>query len=599
MPEILTESFCERCGTRYTFESASPKGPRLKGLRTVSRGLKNFVMSDDTSMDEAMAAARNETDREATSQQLDAFHKTFNFCMSCRQYTCGNCWNEVEGRCLSCAPHLGQDVLGSPFPNVETSSALPFGLTSPVLEEHNGHDQPDTITAAPMAWPTSDLMREEEQAAVSFETVIAEHEAETEAEPGLEEIDPLARLAALDWTPTDDATVELAAPVEEAAVEPEAALEPEAAAFEPEPEPEPAEAEPVAWQALPAETEASPWQPDVEPVAAEASPEPVEPEAAPEEFDDRAAAASAQTSDLFRRFSAGQDIDDAIAAYERAQAAADALADAPAPETTPARETAPVQPPAPQVQPAPTAASEPEPERVAAVAQPEPELPAEPEPIVAAAPPELATEPVREAEPEPIAAVAWPEPESRAQPQPEPEVMPRPEPVAPVAPPQQAPALDLDRVAAWAQPAAPPEPQPEPEPVAEPMAPTPGYEPEPIAAGREDLVPQPTWQIVAPENPPEPAWPAQPQWPAQPEWPNPREATEGLAFLGRPAQPTGGIEALWAESAREVTASVATTGPGAVPVAGRPAGGVQPCVSCGLSLSANARFCRRCGSRQG
>ena len=24
MPEILTESFCERCGTRYTFESDAP-----------------------------------------------------------------------------------------------------------------------------------------------------------------------------------------------------------------------------------------------------------------------------------------------------------------------------------------------------------------------------------------------------------------------------------------------------------------------------------------------------------------------------------------------------------------------------------------------
>jgi hypothetical protein len=610
MPEILTESFCERCGTRYTFESASPKGPRLKGLRTVSRGLKNFVMSDDTSMDEAMAAARNETDREATSQQLDAFHKTFNFCMSCRQYTCSNCWNDVEGRCLSCAPHLGQDVLGSPFPNVETSSALPFGLTSPVLEEHNGHDQPETITAAPMAWPTSDLMREEEQAAVSFETVIAEHEAETQAEPeAIEEFDPLARLAALDWTPAEDATVEPAAPPAEEAVEPEAAafepepaparwqtlsVEPEPRSLAPEPEPEPVEAEPVAWQTLPAETEASPWQPELEPVAADASPETVEPEAAPEEFDDRAAAASAQTSDLFRRFSAGQDIDDAIAAYERAQAAADALADDSAPETT----AAPVQPPVqPQVQPAPTSGPEPEPERVAAVARPEPALPPEPEPVEAAAP--SAPEPVSEAQPEPIAAVAWPEPESRPRPQPEPEVPLRPEPVAPVAPPERLPAPDLDRVAAWTQPATAPEPQPEPEPVAQPGAPTPGYEPEPIAAGREDLVPQPTWQIVAPENPPEPEWPAQPQWPAQPEWPNPREATDGLSFLGRPAQPTGGIEALWAESAREVTAGVATAGRDVAPAAGRPAGGVQPCVSCGLSLSANARFCRRCGSRQG
>lgn len=103
MTEILTESFCERCGTRYTFESARPK-TRLKGVKVLSRGLKNFVLSDNTSIDEAMAAARSETDREASAHQLDAFHKTFNFCMSCRQYTCPNCWNEPEARCLSCAP---------------------------------------------------------------------------------------------------------------------------------------------------------------------------------------------------------------------------------------------------------------------------------------------------------------------------------------------------------------------------------------------------------------------------------------------------------------------------------------------------------------
>jgi hypothetical protein len=103
MTEILTESFCERCGTRYTFESARPK-TRLKSVKVLSRGLKNFVLSDDTSIDEAMAAARSETDREVTAHQLDAFHKTFNFCMSCRQYTCPNCWNEPEARCLSCAP---------------------------------------------------------------------------------------------------------------------------------------------------------------------------------------------------------------------------------------------------------------------------------------------------------------------------------------------------------------------------------------------------------------------------------------------------------------------------------------------------------------
>ena len=117
MPEILTESFCERCGTRYTFESAAPRKTRRLGqFKTLSKGLKNYVLSDDTSMDEAMAAARSDLERETTAQQLDAFHATFNFCMNCRQYTCSNCWNQAEGRCLTCSPFLGRDVLGSPFP---------------------------------------------------------------------------------------------------------------------------------------------------------------------------------------------------------------------------------------------------------------------------------------------------------------------------------------------------------------------------------------------------------------------------------------------------------------------------------------------------
>jgi hypothetical protein len=147
--------------------------------------------------------------------------------------------------------------------------------------------------------------------------------------------------------------------------------------------------------------------------------------------------------------------------------------------------------------------------------------------------------------------------------------------------------------------------EPEPERIAAAVRPEP---PEPPA--RDDIVAQPTWSIVAPDTssadatgtgvplipPSEPgaqpaAASAEPQWPAQPQWPSERPSA-GLPFLGRPAAPTGGIEALWAESAREVVSAPAD-------VAARAAGGVQPCVSCGLSLSANARFCRRCGSRQG
>jgi hypothetical protein len=50
------------------------------------------------------------------------------------------------------------------------------------------------------------------------------------------------------------------------------------------------------------------------------------------------------------------------------------------------------------------------------------------------------------------------------------------------------------------------------------------------------------------------------------------------------------MDALWAASARDVVSGVQDVGP---------VGGVQPCNNCGLSLSANARFCRRCGTRQG
>jgi ribosomal protein L40E len=51
-------------------------------------------------------------------------------------------------------------------------------------------------------------------------------------------------------------------------------------------------------------------------------------------------------------------------------------------------------------------------------------------------------------------------------------------------------------------------------------------------------------------------------------------------------------DALWAASAQEVLARPAAA-PASVVT------GVQPCSSCGLSLSATARFCRRCGTRQG
>jgi ribosomal protein L40E len=575
MSEILTESFCERCGTRYTFESATPRGARLKGIKTLSRGLKNFVMSDDTSIDEAMAAARSESDREVTVHQLDAFHETFNFCMSCRQYTCGNCWNEAENQCLSCSPHLGHEILPAPFPNIDANMGLP---TAAAGNGANGHGavSPSGYTDLPTfdtsAWPTADLVTEQPPA------------------PGIEE--PPAQVAEptgetplpADFLIGDDMPLPADFPIDETA--PSAAAEPVEAA-----------AEAVV-------AEAAAVVPALTPEPAPAPGATLGEEAA-EETDLRAAAAAAQTAAMLQRFRPGQSLDEALAEYESehepAEAAAEVasvLAEEPviaeeAPETVEAEAEA-----APDVQ----ITTEPAAEPVAAEAEVE-------------AP--VAEELVAEPEPEPV-VVAEAGTEAEAALDVQIAAEPAAEPVVAEAEVESPVAEEL----------VPAEPEPEPVVAAEAETPV-AAEPEPIASQprRDDKVEQPTWRIVAPEEPPavapvvtpppapaapteapatppaaiqaqepvapvapEPAaTPAEPQWPTQPQWPAQARTSEGLPFLGRPAAPTGGLEALWAESAREVTAAPAAT----------TRAGVEPCVSCGLSLSATARFCRRCGTRQG
>jgi hypothetical protein len=563
MPEILTESFCERCGTRYTFESAAPASKRLGKVKTLSRGFRNFVMSDDSSLDEAMAAARNDVEREATSQQLDAFHRAFNFCMSCRQYTCGNCWNEAEGQCLTCSPHLGQEILPAPFSNLETA---------PIMDAATSMDD--------LAWPTSDL-RDDVPADYPIDIAPAAIVAGAAATNGFdtlpvpedEPIDLVARLTRV-------------APVKDVGIEGAGITEPVVA------EAGTVEAN-VAFEAIEAEVVAETAGADV--VAAEAAePETVAPEPAapvPPIPDDRVAAATAQTSDLLGRFRPGQSLDAEIAAYEAA-AGIEPEVETPSQPGTPrdtdrlaanaataaairaaaAADRAGVVPATPATPPRPIEASAPEP--VEPVAAEVPPVRPEPEPVVAAKPVE---QPPVEMEPivvPPAAAITTPEP-----------VVVEPE--APV----------LEPLAAQAT--APQVGEPEPVAASAPEAPWPA---EPT---RVDVVPQPTWQIVAPDSAaavgpnghplagvPEatPAPPAvEPQWPAQPEWPAP---AKDLSFLAtRQTTSSRLTDGLWAASSAELTAA---------PVRGAaPVGGIQPCTSCGLSLSANARFCRRCGTRQG
>lgn len=420
MTEILTESFCERCGTRYTFESARPK-TRLKGVKVLSRGLKNFVLSDDTSIDEAMAAARSETDREATSHQLDAFHETFNFCMSCRQYTCPNCWNESEVRCLSCAP------LAVPETPVAFDDLTSLRAADPVGEPTPGNGTGHHVHAA-------------ESIEVAVESI------EVQA----------------DVAPSSPATSQ-----------------------------------------APSATDSA----------------------------DPAGKAVDQTASLLRRFRPGQSLDAEVEAFERQRTDAEA------------RDV-------------------------------EPDL----EPLSAET---VGATPIRPAPADLMAATT------------EPAAVEPSEPSVGRTPTGETATAADERIAA---------------------GPELATEADPQAAGPADIVEQPTWRITAPDGPgAAPAGrpgedngavplqagkspnqvPATPRWPAQPEWPTATSTSApGLPFLGRPAMPQGGIDALWAASNQELAA--------AAPTPGRPAAnGIQPCVSCGLSLSANARFCRRCGTVQG
>jgi hypothetical protein len=493
LTEILTESFCERCGTRYTFESAAPRRSRIGKVRTLGKGMKNFVLSDDSSFSEAMAEARSEQELAAVAHQLDAFHQTFNFCLTCRQYTCGECWNEADGRCLTCAPIPGMEEPSLAAEAVAQTAAL---VPEPEAAAANSDDA---------AWPDADLSSGRLSRAL-----------------GLDEAEAEATLEAGDDSFVDHPGI-AAAGVVAAAGEP-------AASVEPAPAPAPA---PVAGlepgQSL--EDAVAAYEASLDADAAEGVAAVVEPAPVPEPEPLVAAAAIAAAPD---------EIDDEHDPLRAAMAAA-ALVSAVDGED---RDQEPATRPAPEAE-----AAAPEPEFVVAELEPEPvplaaELEPEPEPVAA--------EPQPEPEPEPMAAE------------------PEPEPVA-----AESARIDVIPQPVWPQPAPSPEVPAAPAPTPEQPAP-----------------PANPWLTVAPEEGDSPQWPAAPAWSSSP---SSRELPGTLA--GRPLLPLDDASGVWAASALEVL-----TGAPQAPVqqaAAAPAPAAQPCVSCGLSLSANARFCRRCGTRQG
>jgi hypothetical protein len=493
MAEILTESFCERCGTRYTFESAAPIATkRLGKFKVLSKGLKNFVLDDDSSLDEALAAARNEAEGESTSQQLDAFHQTFNFCMSCRQYTCSNCWNEADGRCLTCAPLVGGDVFADQTPTT-------LGITKGRSGRAAKAAAKKSVDA--LAWPTTDLRR--------FEN----------AAPTPDPVRPTKPIFDVPGQPVAQAPAD-ALPAEAEGGEARAI---EGDLVVPEAWPDiPSLAERLRMVAGPVDAPAEASLSSAP--AADAAPAVEEP-AIEQPPAPTLAEPVAEPPTVAGRFRPGQSLDDVLDAFEAGRMERAAQIDAEI-----ARKRAAARASHKEVEPV---ASEPEPE---------------PEPFVE--------------EPQPPAYVAEPEVEAE------------------------------------------PEPEPEPERRPSPRSGGPDRNPRRRTPRADDRVEVPTWQIVPPDAPPaperrDPRQPRQPIQPsassaqagraqAKPEWPN-EPAVDNLAFIANRGGVAREVDEVWAASARDVVAT---------PGSPSAAAGVLGCVSCGLSLSATARFCRRCGTRQ-
>jgi hypothetical protein len=291
MPDALTESFCERCGTRYEFAAPSRLTP-IRRTRGVISGLKNYILSQDSLSDSIGDAMRSHQDVLA-SRQLDAFHSSFKFCMDCRQYTCTTCWNDEAGRCQSCQPLPHAEGLAHRFEATlgegQSGSGLAFGLDPG--SQGSGLDD--------ASWPASDLtepppvllLTQAEPEPVVAEVEPAPAYAEPEPEPVVAEVEPEPEPVVAEVEPEPAYPEPEPEPVV-AEVEPEP--EPVVAEVEPEPEPVVAEVEPAPVYAEPepepvvAEVEPEPEpviaevEPEPEPVVAEVEPEPVVAEVEPE-----------------------------------------------------------------------------------------------------------------------------------------------------------------------------------------------------------------------------------------------------------------------------------------------------------------------------
>lgn len=533
MTELLTESFCERCGTRYTFEASERRRGGTSRLRVLSLGLRTFIANDDTSLAEAMAAARSDEERAIAARQMDAFHRTFNFCFSCRQYICANCWNDLAGTCLTCNPlEVAQ---------YERSASL--DEVPPFAED--GVGPVPAAPEVPAASPGMTAFVAEGPAAAADSVADRAFEAPTAA-PGPA---PLLR-------PRLEATAR-----------------PRTGTAAPGSGAQAADAEPAVTTAA------------AEPSSANAG------SAAPsleEEANVGASLADAMSADELTADEL-QTVREALGAGPIAE---DAVTSAVEPEAAEAFVASLAEPGAAEPEAAALAATAPDEPEAAAIAaaeavQPEPTTPAASAPESGAPARDGGRAPAalrpsrfgrlrtgglldryRPAPVDGLPAAGALEADHGG-------------PGASTAPSRPERAPDVPAATAPAFVARPPAPSPSAP--AAPRRPTRAEPPAAPAAGSRDVASQPVWSVVAPDTDEEPARP----------WaPGPRTAARPLdlppsAWAARLA--TARPDDVWAISAQDVVTSQA----------GAPAPSVQPCVQCGLALSANARFCRRCGAGQG
>ena len=224
MLDTLTESFCERCGTRYEFGAPEKLTP-IRKTRGVISGLKNYIMSQDSLSDSVSDAMRTQAERLA-SRQLDAFHTSFSFCINCRQYTCVNCWNDGAGLCQSCQPLSATAT--AEWTDPHAAAAWPVtDLTEPLLLDNLDVAEPVIVEVEPEPEPEPIVV----EAEVEPEPTVVE--AEVEAEPEPEPVVVEAEVAAEPEPEPEPVVVEAEAEPEPVVIEEKAVPQPEPTPIKP------------------------------------------------------------------------------------------------------------------------------------------------------------------------------------------------------------------------------------------------------------------------------------------------------------------------------------------------------------------------------